>query len=127
MQTVRGTGVVSIVDDDEGIRRALAGLMRSAGLMAEVFSTAEDFLASALAERTACLVLDVHLHEMSGLELQQRLIEAGRQVPIVFITAHDCERARTLALETGAAFFLSKPLSGGALLACVRAAMGACR
>src|SRR5690348_14746811 len=111
MTTARG-GLISIVDDDQGIRSALSALMRSAGLIAEAFASAEDFLASGKAAETACLVLDVHLPDMSGLELQQRLKETGTRLPIVFITAHDCPRARTLALESGAAAFLSKPLSG---------------
>jgi FixJ family two-component response regulator len=115
--------LVSIVDDDQGIRQALAALMRSAGLATEAFATAEDFLASGKLDGTSCLVLDVHLPKMSGLELQQRLMDGGKRLPIVFISAHECERAKALALEYGAAFFLSKPLSGGKLLACVRAAI----
>jgi FixJ family two-component response regulator len=123
MQEVCGEGLISIVDDDQGIRRALAALMRSAGLAAEAFATAEDFLGSGKLDETACLVLDVHLPKMSGLELQQRIKEAGRRVPIVFISANECARAQALALESGAAAFLSKPLSGGMLLASVRTAI----
>ena len=123
MEKTCGEGVVSIIDDDRGIRVALAALMRSAGLTAKAFATAEEFLDSGALDQTACLVLDVHLPKMSGLELQQRLAGDGRRVPTVFITARECERARALALQFGAAAFLSKPLSGGVLLAWVRAAM----
>jgi FixJ family two-component response regulator len=123
MEKTCGEGVVSIIDDDRGIRLALAALMRSVGLAAEAFATAEEFLESSTMDQTACLVLDVHLPKMSGLELQQLLTGDGRRVPTIFITAHECERARALALQYGAAAFLSKPLSGGVLLACVRAAM----
>ena len=112
---------VSIVDDDLGIRLALDALMRSAGLAAETFASAEDFLESGKLDRTACLVLDVQLPKMSGLELQRHLAAIGARVPIVFITAHAYEEARAAALQSGAAAFLSKPLSRGVLLECVRA------
>ncbi len=117
--------MISIVDDDPGIRQGFAALMKSAGLDAEAFSNAEDFLESGRVEQTRCLVLDVHLPCMSGLELQARLAEMGRRLPIVFLTAHQCDRARALAIETGAAAYLLKPLRGGALLASVRAALEA--
>ena len=111
---------VSIVDDDRGIRLALEALMRSAGLAAETFASAEDFLESGKLDQTACLVLDVQLPKMSGLELQRHLAAIGACVPIVFITAHEHPEGRAVALQSGAAAFLSKPLSGGVLLECVR-------
>ena len=110
---------VSIVDDDPGICVALKALMRSAGLAAEAFSSAEDFLESGRLAQTACLVLDMQLPKMSGLELQQHLAAAGVSVPIIFITAHDQEKAQAEAIELGAAAFLSKPLCRGVLLQCV--------
>ena len=108
--------IVSIVDDDPGICMALKALMRSAGLAAEAFLSAEDFLDSGKLAQTACLVLDMHLPRMSGLELQRHLAATGARVPIIFITAHDREEARAAALESGAAAFLLKPLSRGVLL-----------
>jgi FixJ family two-component response regulator len=124
MQMARGERLVSIVDDDQGIRWALAALMRSAGLAAEAFASAEDFLESGKLALTACLVLDMQLPRMSGLELQRQLAATGAQVPIVFITAHDQEEMREEAVQLGAAAFLSKPLCRGVLLACVRAILG---
>src|ERR1700688_1657407 len=90
---------VSIVDDDPGICVALKSLMRSAGLAAEAFSSAEDFLESGRLAQTACLVLDMQLPKMSGLELQRRLAAAGASVPIIFITAHDQEKAQAEAIQ----------------------------
>jgi FixJ family two-component response regulator len=121
METSCGEHLVSIVDDDQGIRLALEALMRSAGLSAEAFGSAEDFLESGKLDSTACLVLDVQLPRMSGLELQKYLTAAGARVPIVFITAHEQEDVRAVALESGAVAFLSKPLSRGVLLEYVRA------
>jgi FixJ family two-component response regulator len=119
MEKPNGECFVSIVDDDPGICLALKALMRSAGLAAEAFPSAEDFLESGKLAQTACLVLDMQLPKMSGLELQRHLAVTGARVPIVFITAHDQEEARTAALQSGAAAFLSKPLSRGVLLECV--------
>jgi FixJ family two-component response regulator len=110
---------VSIVDDDPGICLALKALMRSAGLAAEAFSSAEDFLESGKLAQTACLVLDMQLARMSGLELQRHLAAAGARVPIVFITAHDQPEAEAAAIQLGAAAFLSKPLCRGVLLQCI--------
>src|ERR1039457_3756241 len=111
-----GESFVSIVDDDPGICLALKALMRSAGLAAEAFLSAEDFLASGKLAETACLVLDMQLPKMSGLELQRHLAATGARVPIVFITAHDREEAQAEAIQLGAAAFLSKPLCRGVLL-----------
>jgi len=116
--------LVSIVDDDRGIRQALEALMRSAGLSAEAFASAEDFLASGRLEQTACLVLDVQLPRMTGLELQKHLVDAGASVPIVFITAFEEDHVRTAAIDNGAVAFLNKPLCRGILLSCVQAIIG---
>ncbi len=115
--------LIAIVDDESAIRSALAGLMRSAGLTAEAFASAEEFLASGKVDQTACLVLDVQLPNMTGLDLQRHLAEAGLRVPVIFITAYDHEHIRAAALAAGAAAFLTKPLSRGVLLACVCAAI----
>jgi FixJ family two-component response regulator len=110
---------ISIVDDDPVICLALKALMRSAGLAAEAFLSAEDFLESGKLAQTACLVLDMQLPKMSGLALQMHLASIGVRVPIVFITAHDLEEAQAAAIQLGAAAFLSKPLCRGVLLQCV--------
>jgi two-component system response regulator FixJ len=108
--------IVSIVDDDASLRAALKGLLRSAGLLVEVFASAEEFLASGQLAGTACLVLDVRMPGISGLELQAQLIASRKIVPIIFITAHGDEDARSQALDAGAIDFLQKPFSDEALL-----------
>jgi FixJ family two-component response regulator len=107
---------VSVVDDDASVRQALKRLLKSAGFHAEVFASAEEFLGSGRLAETACLVLDVRMPGLSGLELQDQLIATGCSVPIIFITAHGDEDARTRALERGAIDFLQKPFSDEALL-----------
>jgi FixJ family two-component response regulator len=119
MQKPCGEPFISIVDDDPGICLALKALMRSAGLAAEAFLSAEDFLASGKLAQTACLVLDMQLPKMSGLDMQRHLASVGVRVPIIFITAHDQEEAQSAAIQLGAAAFLSKPLCRGVLLQCV--------
>jgi FixJ family two-component response regulator len=119
MQNSYGACFVSIVDDDPGVRVALQALMRSAGLAAGAFSSAEDFLASGKLAQTSCLVLDMQLPKMSGLDLQKYLAAAGLRIPIIFITAHDQEEAQREAVQLGASVFLSKPLCRGVLLQCV--------
>src|SRR5580658_6354341 len=124
MQMLYGECFVSIVDDDPGICVALKALMRSAGLAAETFFSAEEFLESGKLARTACLVLDMQLPKMSGLELQRHLASSGARVPIVFVTAHDQAEAEAAAIQLGAAAFLSKPLCRGVLLQCVLGLVG---
>lgn len=114
---------VAIVDDDELMRGALQGLLKEAGLPARAFPSAEEFLNSAALNRSSCLIVDVRLPGMSGLELQARLREEQTEIPIIFITAHGDERMRTQALRAGAADFLSKPFDDEALLRSVRAAL----
>jgi FixJ family two-component response regulator len=119
MENPNGKRCVSIVDDDPGICLALKALMRSAGLPVEAFPSAEDFLESGKLAQTACLVLDMQLPKMSGLELQRHLAASGARVPIIFITAHDREEEQAAAIQLGAAAFLSKPLCRGVLLQCI--------
>lgn len=115
---------VSIVDDDESVREAIKSLIRSVGLGAEVFASAEDFLNSDYRRDTSCLILDVRMPGMSGLELQQQLVSADCPIPIIFITAHASdEEARARALQSGAVDFLLKPFSEEALLSDVYAAL----
>lgn len=117
---------VAIVDDDESVREAINSLLRSAGLCADVFSSAEDFLQSDALRNTACLILDVRMPGMSGLELQARLGSTGYKIPTIFMTAHASDRdARRRALQAGAVDFLYKPFTEEVLLKHVYAAMRA--
>jgi FixJ family two-component response regulator len=115
--------VVAIVDDDESIRDALHGLMRAAGFPALAFASGEEFLNSGELERTACLIADIRMPGMSGLELQSELKKDHRRIPIIFITAQGDEKMRMQALRAGAVRFLTKPLDRGVLLDSVRTAL----
>jgi len=108
--------IVMIVDDDESIRRAARRLIKSYGFPVETFASAEDFLSSGRLHETACLVLDVQMPGLNGLELQSRLIAGGHQVPIIFITAFSDENARAQALKAGALCYLVKPFEEADLL-----------
>ena len=117
--------MVVIVDDDELIRGSLGGLMKQAGLPALTFASAEEFLNSGEEKRTACLIADIRMPGMSGLELQAKLNEAHQRIPIIFITAQGDEKLRLQALRAGAVEFLTKPFDDQALLDSVRAALEA--
>src|SRR6202162_2252069 len=108
--------IVMIVDDDDSIRKAVRRLMKSYGLPVETFASAAESLGSDRLAKTSCLVLDVHMPDMTGLELQKRLIAAGYVIPIVFITAFTDDNARTRALNAGAVGYLAKPFSDEELL-----------
>ena len=123
MVTQRGTKFVAIVDDDESIRAALQGFMKEAGLPAQSFASAEDFLTSGDLNQVGCLVADIRMPGMSGLELQARLNAERHRIPIVFVTAHGDESMKMQALRAGAVEFLAKPFNEEVLLDCVRAAM----
>ena len=112
--------LISIVDDDPSIRDATRGLLRSEGYQVATFPSAELFLRSGALEDTACLILDVGLPGMDGLELQRRLRSAQASVPVVFVTAHDDGANRRQALEGGAVEFLCKPFGADALVEAVR-------
>jgi len=114
---------ISIVDDDESVREALKSFLKSAGFEAEVFASAEEFLSLGHLSGAACLILDVRMPGMSGVELQDRLTASYDGVPIIFISAHADEEARTRALESGAVDFLQKPFSDEALLNAIDAAV----
>jgi two-component system, LuxR family, response regulator FixJ len=120
----REAAVVYVVDDDEEIRRALARLLRSAGLPVETFPSARAFLARRLEPRASCLVLDVRLPGQSGLDLQAALEEAQLEIPIVFITGHGTVPMSVLAMKAGAIDFLEKPFDDSALLEAIRRALG---
>jgi FixJ family two-component response regulator len=115
--------LVAIVDDDELMRGALQGLLREAGLTARAFASGEEFLDSGAQHLSSCLIADIRMPGMSGLDLQARLNAEQIRIPIIFISAHGEERIRTQALRSGAVEFLAKPFDDEALLETVRAAM----
>jgi FixJ family two-component response regulator len=115
--------VVAIVDDDEAVRVALEGLLRSAGLTARAFESAEKFIESGQQLHTACLITDIRMPGMSGLELQAKLNADHCRIPIVFITAHGDTQMRMQALRAGAVEFLAKPFNDESLLETVRVAL----
>jgi FixJ family two-component response regulator len=115
--------IVMIVDDDESVRRAARRLIRSYGYAVETFVSADDFLASGRLSETACLVLDVQMPGLNGLELQSRLVAEGHQVSIIFITAFDDENARAQALKAGALSYLVKPFEEADLLNSINLAL----
>jgi FixJ family two-component response regulator len=112
--------LVAIVDDDDSMRSALQGLLKSAGLPAQAFASREEFLKSGQQRETACLIADIRMPGMSGLELQEKLKAEHFRVPSVFITAHGDANLRMQALRAGAVEFLSKPFDDEALLESVR-------
>jgi len=122
-QALTKNGVIAIVDDDEPLREALGSVMKAAGFATNTFATAEEFLESATRGETACLILDVRLPGMSGIELQKRLADADSLVPIIFVTAHGDASLRDLVMRSGAAGFLNKPVRSDALLREIHAAL----
>ena len=115
--------MLSVVDDDTSVRIATGRLIRSLGFKVEMFTSGEEFLHLGRLQETCCLVLDVHMPGMSGLQLQSHLVAAGYQIPTIFITAYPDERARTRALRAGAVDFLYKPFSEEALLSAIDLAL----
>jgi FixJ family two-component response regulator len=115
---------IAIIDDDESVRRALQRLLRSTGLVVATFATAEAFLEVVAQPLPDCLILDVRLPGLSGLELQERLTTLGRSIPIVFISAHAEEQVRRQALAAGALDFLVKPFDEAVLLEALGVALG---
>jgi FixJ family two-component response regulator len=115
--------IVFIVDDDASVREALGRLIRSAGLKVEAFASAEEFLIRERTDAPSCLVLDVQLPDLSGLDLQQRMVDAKSEMPIVFITGHGNIRTTVRAMKAGAIEFLTKPLVDGDVLESIRQAI----
>ena len=115
--------LVVIVDDDDSVRRALQGLLKATGIDAKAFASAEEFLQSGLQRETGCLVTDIRMPGISGLELQAKLNAEHWRIPTIFITAHGDAKMRLQALRGGAVEFLAKPFDDEALLDCVRAAL----
>jgi FixJ family two-component response regulator len=121
---VRGVPMICVVDDDESILRALRRLLGATGFRVETFSSADEFLASEHRGRADCLILDVHLRGLSGLDLQERLARSGRHTPVVIITAHDDRPTRERARRAGAAAYLAKPFDDDSLIAAIQKAIG---
>jgi FixJ family two-component response regulator len=119
----RTSKLIAIIDDDEAMRDSLRDLMEAAGLVARCFGSAEEFLESDLHTRAACLIVDIHMPNMSGLQLLARLKEEECDIPIICITAHGDARMRIRAMREGAVEFLSKPFDHHLLLKGVRAAL----
>jgi FixJ family two-component response regulator len=119
-EDVAMNSLISIVDDDQSMGRMLARIIESAGLKVAVFTSAEEFLDSGQLHDSACLVLDVDLPGMSGLQLQQQLKDAGQGIPIIFISGQGTELTRERALKAGAVGFFDKPFSINSLLAAIR-------
>ena len=115
--------LISIVDDDESVRAALKSLIDSVGLHAEVFASAEEFLRSRFLSQTDCLIADVRMPGMGGLELQDQLKASNAPIPIIFISAHDDGDARARGLRAGAVDFLQKPFSEDSLLRAISAGL----
>src|SRR6202163_2817840 len=123
MATQGKTNLVAIVDDDDLMRSALQGLLKAVGLPARAFASAEEFLTSGQQHQTACLIADIRMSGMSGLELQAKLNAENCKIPTIFITAHGDARMRMQALRAGAVEFLLKPFNDEVLLESVRAAL----
>lgn len=119
----RDRTVVSVVDDDESLRRSLRNLLRSVGFGVETFASAEEFLRSAQRENTGCLVLDLRMTGMSGLDLLRHLAVTDSRIPAVILTAHGDEETRRRSLQAGAIAFLDKPFRSDALVDAVRTAL----
>ena len=115
--------VIAVVDDDEMVRTGLERLLRTSGYPVSAFASAEEFLASGRLQECRCLIADIRMPGMSGLDLQSRLNDDGHAIPIIFITAHGEEKMRIRAMRAGAAAFLAKPFDRAVLLERVRACL----
>jgi FixJ family two-component response regulator len=117
------TQIVAVVDDDESVRSAIHGALQSVGLNARSFGSAEDFLASTELDEMACLITDLQMPGMDGIELQAKLAQDERLIPTIFITAYGEPRMRAQAMKAGAIAFLDKPFDDNILFETVRAAL----
>lgn len=115
--------MISIVDDDKSVREATKSLVRSLGYTAATFCSAEEFLKSAEVTATACLITDVQMPGLSGVQLQDRLIADGNRMPVIFVTAFPDERLRGQAIKSGAVGYLTKPFSEDHLIECINSAL----
>lgn len=114
---------ISIIDDDDSLRAALAGLIRSLGYRVSAHASAEDFLVAGEASQSACIVSDIHMPGLSGIELTQHLAQAGYVVPVIMITARTEAGLRERALASGALCVLQKPFAAEALIDCLDKAL----
>lgn len=121
--TPADAAIVFVVDDDAGVRASIQGLLKSANLRSESFGTAEEFLLSKMPEGPSCLVLDVSLPGVDGLDLQRELANAGIQIPIIFLTGHGNIPMTVKAMKSGAVEFLTKPFEDQELLNAIRQAL----
>ena len=115
--------LISIIDDDESMREAINGLMRSLGYRVAAVASAREFLSSRHVRRTSCLIADMQMPGMTGLELYQRLSASGKPIPVILITAYTDNGVRERALAAGVIGYLSKPFEEDDLLACIRSAL----
>ena len=115
--------LITIVDDDESVREALMSLMRALGFISEAYECAEDFLKSGRLRRTSCLIADVRMPGMTGLELYRHLVASGEPIPTVLITAHQDGEGRRHALNAGVICYLTKPFDEDDLLGCIHSAL----
>jgi FixJ family two-component response regulator len=115
--------MISIVDDDESVREATKGLVRSLGYAAATFSSAEEFLSSDRVHATSCVIADVQMPGLSGIDLQHRLVAQGLRLPVIFVTAFPDERTRRRAIDAGAVDYLSKPFSDEQLVSSLNTAL----
>jgi FixJ family two-component response regulator len=120
---VRDRSHISVVDDDASVREALANLSGSVGFEVELYASAEEFLASTDVSMAACLVLDLRMPGMGGLELLRRLTAEGHEPPVIVITAHGDDEARAESLAAGAVAFLNKPFKEETLLSAIDSAL----
>ena len=117
---------IYVVDDDESVRKALTMLFISAGMEIQAFEAAEDLLNRQLKEKKACVISDIKMKGLSGLELKQKLAERGVKIPVIFLTAFDSNEIRQQAKQVGAAGYLRKPVDDQALLDTIHWAMSSC-
>jgi FixJ family two-component response regulator len=115
--------MISIIDDDESVRDATEGLLRSLGYGASAFASVEDFLQSGRVDDTSCLITDVRMPGMSGVELQSLLIEQGKRTPMIFMTANPVQAIRAMVMQAGAVGVLSKPFKEQNLIDCLSTAL----
>ena len=115
--------LISIIDDDRSVREAIQGLIRSLGYATAAFGSAEEYLDSGRIDDTACIITDLQMPGLSGIDLQHRLIADGHRTPIIIVTAFPSERLRERALDAGAFGFLSKPFDEPSLIACLDKAL----
>jgi FixJ family two-component response regulator len=118
------TPLISIVDDDDSVREATKGLMKALGFGVEAFQSGEEFLKSGHFKLTSCLIADMKMPRMTGLELHRRLLASGNPIPTILITAYPDERIRARAMEAGVIGYLAKPFTEDDLLVCINSALG---